>query len=164
MLENRLANIGLDIRVRGEQGTEIPPECDLDPGHFEPRSWCETTVLWKASALCHKPLYFEDVQLERYGHEWGPFLQPVVSGVHFFGTLPVLPYKMGLQTPNECVYALGYYRPGSCATVYAQPDPVHAASRTVRSRRLGRRRRGDSLIAPSPSGRGLGCDEPSRVG
>ena len=24
------------------------------------RCWCETTYMWKASALCHKPLYFED--------------------------------------------------------------------------------------------------------
>jgi hypothetical protein len=38
-----------------------------------------------------------------------------MSGVHFFGTLPILPYKMGLKTPNECVYTLGYYRPGNCA-------------------------------------------------
>lgn len=71
--------------------------------------------MWKASALCHKPLYFEDVALERYGHSWGPFLQPIMSGAHFFGRLPVLPYCMGLKTPNECVYTLGYYRPGSCA-------------------------------------------------
>jgi hypothetical protein len=71
--------------------------------------------LWKASGMCHKPLYFEQVQLERYGHDWGPVLQPIMSGAHFFGTIPILPYKMGLQTPQECVYTLGYYRPGSCA-------------------------------------------------
>ena len=41
--------------------------------------------------------------------------QPVVSGVHFFGTLPILPYKMGVEQPWECMYALGYYEPGSCA-------------------------------------------------
>ena len=49
--------------------------------------------------------------------------QPIASGVHFFGTLPILPYKMGLQTPNECVYALGYYRPGSCAPYMIDPLP-----------------------------------------
>ena len=42
-------------------------------------------------------------------------MQPIMSGAHFFGTIPILPYKMGLETPQECVYALGYYRPGSCA-------------------------------------------------
>ncbi len=55
------------------------------------------------------------MQLERYGHDWGPALQPIMSGAHFFGTIPILPYKMGLETPQECVYSLGYYRPGSCA-------------------------------------------------
>jgi hypothetical protein len=46
-----------------------------------------------------------------------------MSGVHFFGTLPVLPYKMGIRTPTECVYTLGYYRPGSCAPYMIDPVP-----------------------------------------
>ena len=46
-----------------------------------------------------------------------------MSGVHFFGTLPILPYKMGIRTPNECVYTLGYYRPGSCAPYLIDPVP-----------------------------------------
>ena len=33
---------------------------------------------WHASALCHKPLYFEEVQLERYGHTD----RPVHAAVH----------------------------------------------------------------------------------
>ncbi len=77
--------------------------------------------MWKASGLCSKPLYFVQVQMERYGHSWGPILDPIVSGAHFFGTVPILPYKMGLQTPNECVYTLGYYRPGSCAPYMISP-------------------------------------------
>jgi hypothetical protein len=79
--------------------------------------------MWKAANLCHKPLYFEQVQLERYGHSWGPYAQPIMSGVHFFGTLPILPYKMGIRTPNECVYTLGYYRPGNCAPYFVGGFP-----------------------------------------
>ena len=79
------------------------------------------TFMWKAAALCHKPLYFEDVHLERYGHSWGWHLQPFVSGAHFFTTIPILPYKMGLETPNECVYTLGHYRPGDCAPYLIEP-------------------------------------------
>ena len=69
--------------------------------------------------MCHKPLYFEDEQLERYGHSFSPCFQPFISGAHFFCTLPVLPYCMGVEPPCECIYALGHYRPGSgptCAT------------------------------------------------
>jgi hypothetical protein len=116
-----IRNISLDIRLQGSAGEDFPFECTGRHPRFEPRSWSQTTYLWKASGLCHKPLYFEQVQLERYGHDWGPVLQPLVSGAHFFGTVPILPYKMGLETPQECVYSLGYYRPGSCAPYMIEP-------------------------------------------
>src|SRR5690606_15394574 len=106
------------------EGEDFPFLCSLDDGTvFAPRQWCEITYMWKASGLCHKPLYFGDVHLERYGHSLGPVAQPLLSGAHFFGSVAVLPYKMGLQTPNECVYALGYYRPGSCAPYMLDPIP-----------------------------------------
>ncbi|TWT96875.1 hypothetical protein Pla108_26500 [Botrimarina colliarenosi] len=121
---SRLASIDLSIRVTGSEGEDFPYVCSLDDGSvFAPRQWCDVTYMWKASGLCHKPLYFEDVHLERYGHSWGPFVQPLVSGAHFFGSIPVLPYKMGLQAPNECVYTLGYYRPGDCAPYLLDPIP-----------------------------------------
>jgi hypothetical protein len=112
---DNIRTVSLDIRLHGEAGEDYPFDCGFSPELFQPRSWQQTTFLWKASGLCHKPLYFEQVQMERYGHSWGPVLDPIVSGAHFFGTLPVLPYKMGITTPNECIYTLGYYRPGSCA-------------------------------------------------
>jgi len=82
------------------------------------------TFTWKASGLCHKPLYFEDEDLERYGHTWGPFLQPLLCGAHFFLSVPMLPYNMGLQSPGECIYTLGYYRPGNCTPYKIDPLPV----------------------------------------
>jgi hypothetical protein len=116
-------SIDLNIHVKGKPGKDFPHECTLGNDRFSPRSWPQATYLWKASGLCHKPLYFEQVQLERYGHSWGPYLQPLVSGAHFFATVPILPYKMGLKTPTECVYSLGYYRPGSCAPFLLDPVP-----------------------------------------
>jgi len=110
-----IESISLDIRLKGTPGEDIPFGCGLGAERFAPRSWPEITYLWKASALCHKPLRFEQTQLERYGHDCGPVLQPIVSGAHFFATLPLLPYSMGIESPNECIYTLGYYRPGSCA-------------------------------------------------
>jgi len=120
---DRISTIDLSIRVTGNAGEDYPYECAVSSQLHEPRQWPEITYHWKASALCHKPLYFEQVQLERYGHSWGPYVQPIMSGVHFFGTLPVLPYKMGIRTPCECVYTLGYYRPGSCAPYMIDPIP-----------------------------------------
>ena len=102
----------------------MPHDCPLGEAVFQPRAFAPLTYTWTASGLCHKPLYFEDVQLERYGHTWGPWLQPFMSGADFFLTVPILPYKMGLEPPNECLYTLGYYRPGNCAPYLIDPLPL----------------------------------------
>jgi len=104
----------------------IPVTCSLGDQGFAPRAFVESTVTWKASGACNKPLYFEDVDLERYGHEWGPVVQPAISTVRFFGDLAVLPYKMGIHPPNECQHPLGYHRPGSCAPWGVRPIPISA--------------------------------------
>ena len=119
-----LNRIALDISIAGVEGQDFPCECELGGETFAGRNWNCITYTWKASALCHKPLYFEEVALERYGHSWNPIVQPFVSGAHFFATIPVLPYKMGLTPPQECVYSLGYYRPGNCAPWLVPPIPL----------------------------------------
>lgn len=106
------------------QGDKFPTECPLPASAFEGRNWQPLVFTWKASGLCHKPLYFEQAGVERYGHNLGPILQPLASGAHFFLTVPILPYKMGLEPPDECVYTLGYYRPGSCAPRILDPLPL----------------------------------------
>ncbi len=107
-----------------ESGGAVPPDCPLGNDTFQPRRFTSITYAWTASGLCHKPLYFEDVQLERYGHMCGPWLQPFASGALFFATIPLLPYKMGLEAPGECIYTLGYYRPGDCAPYMIDPIPL----------------------------------------
>lgn len=120
--DDGIETIALDIRVGGRPGNDYPCECRLEGETFQPRRFATTMMTWKAAGNCHKPLYFEDWNLERYGHSHGP-LDPIFSAAHFFVTLPVLPYKMGVELPWECVYPLGYYRPGNCApwTVPAVP-------------------------------------------
>ena len=118
-----MSEISCDISIKGKK----PGRCPMAAWELPDRQttgWAPVTFTWKASGLCHKPAYFEDVHLERYGHSWGPYLQPVISGGHFFLTVPILPYKMGLYPPNECIYTLGYYRPGSCAPYMLDPLPL----------------------------------------
>lgn len=81
-------------------------------GSLEDRRPTGLVYFWEASALCFQPIYIEDVNLERYGYSHG-VLQPFVSAIHFFGTIPLLPYKMGMHPESECIYTLGYYRPGT---------------------------------------------------
>jgi hypothetical protein len=113
----------LSTNITPSEG-DLPGDCPLGNEVFRSRSFAPLTYTWTASQLCHKPLYFEDVQLERYGHMAGPWVQPVASAVNFFATFPILPYKMGLELPNECVYTLGYYRPGDCAPYLFDPLPL----------------------------------------
>lgn len=108
----------------------LPYECVVGRGlteqslDFPERPWNQITFAWKASGVCHKPLYFEQYALERYGHTIHPLFQPAFSGAHFFGSIAVLPYQMGIHPPHECVYPLGYYRPGSCAPWLVPPAPL----------------------------------------
>ena len=106
------------------KGDKFPFECSLKQEQYQPRSWPVITYTWKAAGTCHKPLYFEEAHLERYGHALPPYIQPFASAAHFFLVVPALPYFMGVYPPNECMYTLGYYRPGSCAPYLLDPFPI----------------------------------------
>ncbi|MCL4204734.1 MAG: hypothetical protein KJ000_19825 [Pirellulaceae bacterium] len=90
------------------------------------RHWMGTRYCWDAPVLHNQPLYFEEVNLERYGY--GPrylrAVQPVLSGAHFFATVPTLPYQMAMGPPHRSEYALGHYRPGSPAPYRIQYPPL----------------------------------------
>lgn len=96
------------------------PDIVQQPGFG--RGWNPVSYAWEAPALYHSPLYFEEVEPERYGNEYCG-LQPVVSGVRFFLTPFVLPYQMGIEEngPFSCHYDLGHNRPGECV-----PFSIHA--------------------------------------
>ena len=98
--------------------------CSINIEDYRGRNWQPSCVQYNASMLCTSADYFSNTAVERYGHSWGPFLQPVMSAAHFYGSVVFLPYKMGLTPPCECVYTLGYYRPGSCAPYMIDPIPL----------------------------------------
>ena len=130
VLDIPFRDLGSDELAYLNASWKLPNECQLGGEKFVDmelasyRHWHCTTFMWKASALCHKPLYFEDVNLERYGHSRGPIMQPLASTAHFFGNVCLLPYNMGMDPPGECQYALGYYRPGSCAPWHVLAFPI----------------------------------------
>jgi hypothetical protein len=91
------------------------------PGY---RAWSTSMFAWDATCLCYRPLYFEEANLERYGYGCCETMQPLASAAHFFGTIPLLPYCMAVDCPNECIYTLGHYRPGSCVPKRYMWPPV----------------------------------------
>jgi hypothetical protein len=78
------------------------------------RLWQGTAKQWSATNSVHQPLYFEQVNAERYGYGCAPCLQPIASTAHFFASAVALPYQMAADCPRSCVYTLGHYRPGDC--------------------------------------------------
>jgi hypothetical protein len=113
-----ISSISLNIapQTRGD----LPPNLAMEtmrgelPQLLQDRPYEPWNYYWTATAFAHRPLYFEQVNVERYGHNAG-CLQPAFSAAHFFVTIPILPYKMGQDHPNECIYTLGHSRPGDCA-------------------------------------------------
>jgi hypothetical protein len=100
---------------------ELPPDLAAIPFAQAPiiaadsltsREWLNYAYFWQAPALCHGPLYFEEPNLERYGHRSRFLTQPFLSGAHFFSAVPALPFKMALNRPFNCRYTLGNGRPG----------------------------------------------------
>ena len=77
------------------------------------RMWGLLEYQWEAPAVCYNPLYFEEVNAERYGNTFGCW-QPWVSGAHFYATVGLMPLKLLIEPPHDCVYTLGHYRPGRC--------------------------------------------------
>lgn len=64
---------------------------------------------WQASRdsypFFHKPLWFEDPNLERCGRGHGLFTT-AVSAVHFSANIPILPYRFTAEKPWSCVRTL----------------------------------------------------------
>jgi len=97
----------------------------------EQRPWMSYEFAWVASNMVHRPLYFEDLNLERYGNSACPTLQPAISAARFAAELSVLPYQMTLHRPRECIYLLGYCRPGSKAPNLAYVPPLRLDAAAV---------------------------------
>ena len=121
------------VHVRQEPTAgQLPIDCSKElfgrstdePTDRISRGWTNIEFQWMPTELSHQPLYFDDVPLEHYGQSVAPLLQPALSGARFFATLPVLPYKIGLNHPFEHVTTLGTYRPGSPAPSVRQTLPL----------------------------------------
>jgi len=95
----------------------LADEASDGPALLSERLWPQTTYMWKAAAVSHRPLRFQDDNLERYGHHHGIF-EPAISAAKFFGRIPLMPYMVGATPCDECQYPLGYYRPGDCVPLH----------------------------------------------
>gem|GEM_PF-5599830 len=123
-----LSQTKLSVAPRSRDSQTAPPKVPDSPARKQMamtpavkhdigmgRNWGTLAYLWEAPSYYRSPLYFEEVQLERYGNEV-PFVQPVLSAGHFAGTVATLPYQMWIEGngPIACQYDLEQDRPGDC--------------------------------------------------
>ncbi len=122
-----LSEISLDItapRLTNDELSAIPPPRDYAtealPVLAQEQPFTRGDLVaagfeWHPSpeglTFCHQPLYFEDVNLERYGRSWG-VLQPAVSVAKFYGRIPALPYMVFAQPARQCTYHAHWSLPG----------------------------------------------------
>ena len=122
------------------------------PEEFVPlarRDWAPNRKVWAAAGICHKPLYFQDAALERYGqtaeqyvgplgrylsyplddptqsNQRNQIAQPFFSMGLFAAQIALLPYNMLVDPPWEAEYDLGYYRPGDRVPTDVYYFPLH---------------------------------------
>lgn len=128
-----LKGIGTGSLPKDVVSGRLPPVQVLPIGFDRDIAMTSSMKQWIPSAICHKPLYFQDTMLERHGHERFPCVQSLASGVRFFGTLPILPYMMTLHPPAKDVSNLGYYRPGTAAPCLFERPPYDARALGVQT-------------------------------
>lgn len=108
-----------------EQGRLLPDPAYIAPEGADVTEPLSTQTLafpgfrGHVSGFCHRPLYFEEPNLERYGYECCPsfcLAQPAVSVAKFYCNVASLPYKLASEPP--CSY--------SCTCRYLYPAGTHA--------------------------------------
>lgn len=113
--EELFYNLNLSSEFQNQTGESLQAQrtsSNSEASHF---NWLPGFYTWASPSFYHRPLYFEQPNLERYGMGPRHCIQPLYSGMHFFGSIALMPYKLMTQHPNERVYSLGNQRPGDPA-------------------------------------------------
>ncbi len=121
-----IGQVSIDLRPKPKNGSTVVPENLVDESMPTSSVYASTADEMQAKMLfpvtrnhdelfAYQPLYFEEVNLERYGRTCG-HLQPAVSTLRFFGTIPLLPYAMTAHHPSCTLtrrwpYAAGWGAP-----------------------------------------------------
>lgn len=111
-LTRRVVDVPMSIRPpQGEMPTDLAAAVFAHDAQADEeqanRTRQETIVSWTPWTLCYRPLYFEEIELERYGCSAGCF-QPSISAAHFFLGVGLMPYKVATRLPRSCVCSNGF--------------------------------------------------------
>jgi hypothetical protein len=110
-----LQRLRLQKRVERKPDLEVPAEKAIG-GSILARTFLPRQATLFPSYVVYHPLYFQQINAERYGWELGVF-QPLVSTAQFYGDVLMLPYKVATTPPWLCDTNAGYALPG-------EPEPL----------------------------------------
>jgi hypothetical protein len=111
-----------EARVPGvAERVVFPEEPPLPAIPFAPRAWAPSVEHAEPYYLCHRRLYFEQPNSERYGWELS-FLQPFVSAGKFYFDVLFLPYHMATEPCRHYECSAGQCLPGD-PVPYLIPPP-----------------------------------------
>lgn len=118
LLTQVLADLVPVRSINVQRSVELPPVAETDsPAVFQPTDHARAVLgrrapvsyaayewtPWQSQRdshpFWHKPLYFEDPNLERCGRGWGVMTTPLSAGL-FYGTIPFLPYRLTAEPPQ----------------------------------------------------------------
>ena len=107
------------------QPLEFPATPVLSKGRFAGRTWPESHTTVEADYVCHKRLYFEQKNFERYGWDLGP-VTPLVSAGTFFTDVAFYPYNWGTDLFRNYECSAGYCKPGDPVPLLLYPVELSA--------------------------------------
>lgn len=114
---------------RAEQKTKWSEDSQIIPNGMRGdrlESVSSTAFTWASPVFHHRPLYFEQPNLERYGNGPCRVVQPIASCAHFLLSVPLMPFKMIYNPPWSDVHTLGEGRPGDAMRSQSLPDVLLA--------------------------------------
>ncbi len=139
-----IGQINIDLRTKPKNGNNAVPE------NLAEKTMVQNPVVQSSSSaemlgdlvftksknhdelFAYQPLYFEEANLERYGRTCGP-LQPALSGLRFFATIPSLPYAMTVHHPSKTYMTKWPYEAGWGAPKVREFQPLQPKASLVQA-------------------------------
>jgi hypothetical protein len=126
-----IGQVNIDLRTKPKNGSTTVPEdltVQTSAVYASTSDEIQSELFYTKSRnrdeiFAYQPLYFEEVNLERYGRNCGA-LQPAVSSLRFFATIPLLPYAMTTYHPSTTYTRKWPYEAGWGAPRVREFEPL----------------------------------------
>jgi hypothetical protein len=129
-----IGQVNIDLRPKPKNGSTTVPESLADATMQAGAFYASTSDEMQSELFyiksrnrdeifAYQPLYFEEVNLERYGRTCG-HLQPALSSLRFFATIPLLPYAMTASHPSTSYTPKWPYEAGWGAPCVRELEPL----------------------------------------